>query len=167
MMVADDVVPNRHQPISSRYAEPVVTLRHINQITPHIIIRVYLMLSCFRLLWESMTRIDYFTVSLHSPNGRHLPAVKAAQGDCQWILKNGRNSHRSTEHIVHSTPKWTRVHQCNGWSLVQAMDCPLPVLDVIKWTNVTVLSKWTLILPGWTRDRPMSASSSRVLGFDN
>ena len=28
--------------------------------------------------------IDSFTVSLHSPNGGHLPALRAVQGDCQW-----------------------------------------------------------------------------------
>ena len=31
--------------------------------------------------------LDAFTVSLHSPNGRHLPAVRAMQGDCQWFIK--------------------------------------------------------------------------------
>ena len=41
--------------------------------------------------------IDSFTVSLHSPNGRHLqmPAVRAVQRDCQWHLKNGGNCHQS------------------------------------------------------------------------
>ena len=32
-------------------------------------------------------RIDRFTVSLYFPNGRHLPAIRAVQGDCQWLLK--------------------------------------------------------------------------------
>ena len=27
--------------------------------------------------------LDYFTVPLHSPNGRHLPAIMAVRGDCQ------------------------------------------------------------------------------------
>ena len=35
--------------------------------------------------WE----LDSLTVSLHNPNGRHLPAVRAVQGDCQWPLKYG------------------------------------------------------------------------------
>ena len=39
--------------------------------------------------------INSSTVSLHSLNGRHLPAVKAVQGDCQWCLQNGGNSHQS------------------------------------------------------------------------
>ena len=30
--------------------------------------------------------LDSFTVSLHSPNGRQLPAVRVVQGDCQWPL---------------------------------------------------------------------------------
>ena len=41
------------------------------------------------------------TVSLHSPNGRLLPAVMAVHGDCQWLLKNGGNSHRSHEPAIH------------------------------------------------------------------
>ena len=41
--------------------------------------------------------IDCFTVSLHSPNGRLLPAVRAVQRDCQWYLKNGGNSNRSRQ----------------------------------------------------------------------
>ena len=35
----------------------------------------------------SIICIDSFTVSLHSPNGRHLPAVSAVQGDCQELFK--------------------------------------------------------------------------------
>ena len=31
---------------------------------------------------------DSFTASLHSPNGRHLPAVGVVPGDCQWFLKS-------------------------------------------------------------------------------
>ena len=31
--------------------------------------------------------VDYLTVSLHSPNGRHLPAIRAVQGDCQCPKK--------------------------------------------------------------------------------
>ena len=45
--------------------------------------------------------LDSFTVSLHSPNSRHLPAVRATQGDCQWPLKNVGNSHRSHEPRIH------------------------------------------------------------------
>ena len=41
--------------------------------------------------------VDSFTVPLHSPNGRHLPAVMAMQRDCHWGLKNGGNSHWSRE----------------------------------------------------------------------
>ena len=33
--------------------------------------------------------LDSFTVPLHSPNGRHLPAVRVVQRDCHWGLKNG------------------------------------------------------------------------------
>ena len=31
----------------------------------------------------------------------HLPAITALQGDCQWPLKNGGNSHRSSDPIIH------------------------------------------------------------------
>ena len=39
--------------------------------------------------------LDSFTVSLHSTNGRQMPAVRAAQRDCQLPLRNGGNSHHS------------------------------------------------------------------------
>ena len=45
--------------------------------------------------------LDSFTVSLHSPNGRQMPAVRAVQGDCQWPLKNSKNSHWSHQPIMH------------------------------------------------------------------
>ena len=38
--------------------------------------------TAWRLLLSVQSSIDSFTVSLHSPNGRHLPAVRAVQGDC-------------------------------------------------------------------------------------
>ena len=44
--------------------------------------------------------LDSFTVSLHSPNGRLLPAVWAVQGGCQWPVKNGENSHPSHEQRI-------------------------------------------------------------------
>ena len=44
--------------------------------------------------------LDSFTVPLHSPNNRHLPAVRAVQRDCHWSLKNGGNSHWSREPIT-------------------------------------------------------------------
>ena len=37
--------------------------------------------------------IDSFTVPLHSPNGRQLPAIRAVQRDNHWSLKNSRDSH--------------------------------------------------------------------------
>ena len=44
--------------------------------------------------------IDSFTVPLHSPNGRLLPAVRAVQRDCHWGLNNSWNSHWSREPIM-------------------------------------------------------------------
>ena len=63
--------------------------------------------------------IDSFTVFLHSPNGRHLPAVRAVQGDCQWPLKM-ENSHRSREPTMHcdteqSQPIFIPTHHKKGW----------------------------------------------------
>ena len=40
---------------------------------------------------SSSPKLDSFTVSSHSPNGRYL------HGDCQWPLENGGDSHRSRE----------------------------------------------------------------------
>ena len=45
-------------------------------------------------------RLDSFTVPLHSPNGRQLPAVRAAQRDCHWGLNSSWNSHWSREPIM-------------------------------------------------------------------
>ena len=45
--------------------------------------------------------MDCFTVSLHSHNGRQLPAVKAVQGDCQWPLENDKNLHIPHEPLIH------------------------------------------------------------------
>ena len=45
--------------------------------------------------------VDSFTVSLHIPYGRHLPAVRDVQGDCQQPLKNCGNFHWSHKPIMH------------------------------------------------------------------
>ena len=61
------------------------------------------------VLWmEDKTTVDSFTVPLHSPNSRHLPAVRTVQRDCHWGLKNGGNSHWSREPI---TQRGTRQSQ--------------------------------------------------------
>ena len=38
------------------------------------------------VLWVR-TQVNSFTVSLHNPNGRQLPAIRAVQGDRQWLCK--------------------------------------------------------------------------------
>ena len=48
-----------------------------------------------------LVSIPIFVVSLHSPNGRHLPAVMAVQVDCPWHLQTSGNSHRPHDPIVH------------------------------------------------------------------
>ena len=50
---------------------------------------------------QVVSGLDHCTVTLHSPNGRHLPAIRDVQGDCQWSLKNDDNSHRSCEFTMH------------------------------------------------------------------
>ena len=50
--------------------------------------------------WET---VNSFTVSLHKPSCRHLPAVRAVQGDCQLHLKNSRNSHWPHQPTIHCT----------------------------------------------------------------
>ena len=44
--------------------------------------------------------LDSFTVLLHSPNGRRLPAISFMQGDSHWCLKTSGNSHWSLEPIM-------------------------------------------------------------------
>ena len=44
--------------------------------------------------------IDTFTVPLHNPNGRQMPAVRAVQMDCHWSLNNGGNPLWSREPIM-------------------------------------------------------------------
>ena len=46
-------------------------------------------------------RLDSFTAPLHSPNGRHLPAIRAVKVDCQWPLNNCGNSHHSYVPGIH------------------------------------------------------------------
>ena len=53
---------------------------------------------CFTITRVIVWLLDSFTVLLLSHKGRHLPAVRAVQEDCQWPLKN---SHRSREPVIH------------------------------------------------------------------
>ena len=50
--------------------------------------------------------LDDFTVPLCSSNGRHMPAVKAAQGDSQWVLKSEVNYHQEicTKYCIATYP---------------------------------------------------------------
>ena len=51
------------------------------------------------LCLSELKSVDSFTVSLHSPNARQMPAVRTVQGDYQWALKDGGNSHWSRQTI--------------------------------------------------------------------
>ena len=52
------------------------------------------------LYTKSSPFLDSFTVPLHCPNGRQMPAVGAVQRDCHWGLENRGNSHCSHEPIM-------------------------------------------------------------------
>ena len=73
-------------------AEPSVlpVLEHIGLLYSQITV------TCFH-----QPAIDSFTVSLHRPNRRHLPVIRAVLWGCQWPLKNGGNSHRLRELKFH------------------------------------------------------------------
>ena len=59
----------------------------------------HFVLQCARIS-RLIFSLESFTVPLHSPNGRHLPAVRAVQRDCHWGMKNGGNSHCSHKPII-------------------------------------------------------------------
>ena len=44
--------------------------------------------------------LDFFTVPLHSPTGRHLPAIRAVQRNFHWGLQGCGNSQWSRERIM-------------------------------------------------------------------
>ena len=53
------------------------------------------------LLWDTLyIFLDCFTLPLHSPNGRYLPAVRLCKGTISGVWKNGGNSHWSHEPIT-------------------------------------------------------------------
>ena len=62
--------------------------------------------------WSAPT-LHVSTVSLHSPHGRYLPAVRAVEGDCQFPLKNDGNSYRSRQLTMHC-----------GWGISQPVYRP-------------------------------------------
>ena len=75
--------------------------------------RVFVAGAAIMSAWE----IDCFTVSLHSPNGRLTPAIRAVQGDCQWLLKNSGNSHQWCEPTMHWGRKAIPTHVQTSWTL--------------------------------------------------
>ena len=58
--------------------------------------------TCCCSIYSLIRLLDSFTVSLHSPSDRHLPAVWAVQGDSYMSLENCGNSHWSCEPTIHS-----------------------------------------------------------------
>ena len=77
---------------------------------------------CNETQLHQQTATDHFTVSLHSHNGRHLPAIMAVQGDCQWPLKSGRYFQQS--HAPTIFCNWGSLNQpiTKGW----CQPCPIP-----------------------------------------
>ena len=60
-----------------------------------------MLLACVHYVETRPSALDCFTVFLHCPNGWHLPAVRAVQGDCQWPLQKGGNAHRLRKLEIH------------------------------------------------------------------
>ena len=93
--------------------------------------------------------LESFTVSLHSPNGRHLPAIRAVQGDCQWSLKNSGNTHRSHESTIRQSQLIFRPanHKRVMPAIWEAMShIPLTVIMPPGWDCETVREVYPMIL---------------------
>ena len=114
------------------------------------------------VMWQE---IDSFTVSLHSPNGWHLPAIGAVQKDCQWPLKNGGNCHWSCKPTIHCD--W-----CNpNWYLHQ------PHKDASKYHLMTIQIYssgiiWTISSANWPLEfgsagMPKCMGNHTYLGLTN
>ena len=90
------------------------------------------------------TQLDLFTVSLHSTNGRQMPAVRAVQGDCAWIYKNNGNVHWSCEprrHCDWGIPKLyldQPIAKGDDSQLVAMSHFALTVLMPLSWDCVAV-----------------------------
>ena len=99
--------------------------------------------------------LDSFTVPLHSPNGRHLPAIRAVQWDCQWDLKNGRNSHWSCEQIMQ---QGTRLSQSIFWSTNQSQKGDASRVMPANWRPC-------LLPHNCHRDKTVKQSSSLLMNW--
>ena len=115
------------------------------------------------------TPVDSFTVSLHSPNGRHLPAVRAVQGDCQWPLKNGGNSRWSWEPKMHcdwGIPNYIEISQSQKGDISQ-LEAMFHVYSTDSLTAAGQGLCCSLILRGWvsTNYRWPSHSAVSAWGF--
>ena len=96
-------------------------------------------------LHKSPKILDSFTVSLHSPHGRHLPVVRAVQGDCQWPLKkHGGNSHRLREPTMsfNTRQSWPIFRPTNHGRVMPAnwKPCLIYLTDSLNATNLGLCS---------------------------
>ena len=105
--------------------------------------------------------IDSFTVPLHSPNGRHLPAIKAVQWDYQWHMKNGGNTSWSNEPTIRlnwGNPNlWLDQPITKGWHQITGNNVSYPT----KCSNAKRL--WlcsSLICSTYVRSGPHVASKT-------
>ena len=58
----------------------------------------------YRLTWPVGISTVFempLTVPLHSPNGRHLPAIKAVQGDCETVSDSFGQQTDIEVHVIH------------------------------------------------------------------
>ena len=119
----------------------------VTHIFDHLVYRLHKLWQLWPLIWfiafmhvtcipYICVHVDSFTVSLHNPNGRQMPAIKVVQGYCQWLLKNIGNSYQSCYPFVleQSKPKFAQPIT-KTWAAIQL---------AISHTPLTVL-----IPPGW------------------
>ena len=78
----------------------------VTHIFNHLVYRLHKLWQLWPLIWfiafmhvtyipYIYVHVDSFTVSLHNPNGRQMPAIKFVHGYCQWPLINIGNSYQS------------------------------------------------------------------------
>ena len=95
--------------------------------------------------------VDSFTVPLHSPNGRQMPAIRAVQGDCQLPLQNGGNFQRTCEPTI-----YCRLRLCqHNISMNQSQKCVASPLKAMFHTPLAVPQPRTVLHQEGAR-RPMT-----------
>ena len=94
---------------------------------------------------------------LHSPNGRHLPAIRAVHRDCDRGLKNGGNSQWSSEPILQwGTRQSQSIIRPTNYKTVMPANWRSPLLP--HWQSYchqarTVYQSWSIVTVAcWATD---------------